>query len=106
MLTIACSLMRWVVKVTSPLVLAESAPGFSVRSQIRQKRRYGALKACIIRLTHTNVWESMGEALQLCAVYKKPYFYYYQSRENSYQVLISGIALYYGDTSKVHRLHM
>ena len=29
--------------------------------------------------------EVNGEALQLHAVYKKPYFFYYKSRENPYQ---------------------
>ena len=28
-----------------------------------------------------------GEALQLHAVYKKPYFFYYKSRENLHQLL-------------------
>ena len=32
-------------------------------------------KTIVIRLTHTNVWELNGEALQLCAVYKKSYFF-------------------------------
>ena len=58
---------------------------------------YDVCVTCIIiRLTRANVWESMGEALQLHAVYKSRIFYcksrknlcqYYKSRENPYQVL-------------------
>jgi len=70
----------------------------------------------IIRLTHVNVWESMGEALQLHTVYKKPYFLLQvtresvsvlqvMSRENPYQVLqVTRAASECAMKSKVHMI--
>ena len=54
------------------------------------------LKHIIIRLTHTNVWESMGKPCSCMQFIKSRIFYcksrenpyqYYKSRENPYQVL-------------------
>ena len=38
----------------------------------------------IIRLTHTNVWESMGKPCS-CTQFIKSHIFYYKSRKNPYQ---------------------
>ena len=40
----------------------------------------------IIRLTHANVWKSMGKPCS-CMQFIKSRIFYYKSRENPYQVL-------------------
>ena len=52
---------------------------------VRVREREGIYNISI-RLTHTNVWESMGK---LCsyAQFIKSHRFYYKSRENPYQVL-------------------
>ena len=65
------------------------------------------IKCIIIRLTHANVWKSMGKPFS-CTQFIKPYFFllkvtcqYYKSRENSYQVLQVTQEFVSGTTSHV-----
>ena len=54
----------------------------------------------IIRLTHANVWESMGKPCS-CVQYIKSRIFYCKSRENPYQVLQVTCAASEGSYDKI-----
>ena len=60
---------KWTYSIAHPLLFhAPTCQSMSLLEPV------WILYSYIIRLTHTDVWESMRKAFQLHAVYKEPYF--------------------------------